>query len=160
MSRYHPESNKRTGRCWVQALCCLSLCCSYLSLDSSPLSPPESMGHWMTRSRPLPAGSCLGKEPRECLAAVISSSALATGAKVLAHLGESTSPRRDGKIPTGKKQKENHGPRLSGICHPDHLTRVVQWTRPGPGPRKKLSRSGEEGKRDQMNLWFPSSVRT
>lgn len=61
MSRYHPESNKRTGRCWVQALCCLSLCGSYPSLDSSPLSPPESMGHWMTRSRPLPAGSCLGR---------------------------------------------------------------------------------------------------
>lgn len=81
-----------------------------LSLDSSPLSPPESMGHWMMRSRPLPAGSCLGREPPECLAAVISSSALATGAKVLAHLGDSMSSRRDWKIPTGKKQKENHGP--------------------------------------------------
>lgn len=80
------------------------------------------------------------------LAAIISSSALAIGANVLTHLGDSKSPRKDWKIPTGKKQKANHvpGPRLGGICHPDRLTRVVQWSRPGPGPRNRQSRSAEE----------------
>jgi hypothetical protein len=72
------------------------------------------------------------------LEAIISNSALAIEAKVLACLGDSKSPRKDWKFPTGKKQRMNHvpGPRLGGTCHSEPLTRVVQRTRPGPGPRK------------------------
>lgn len=61
------------------------------------------------------------------LEAIISSSALAIGAKVLDCLGDSKSRRKDWKFPIGKKQWVNHvpGPRLGGTCHSELLTRVV-----------------------------------
>lgn len=55
----------------------------------------------------------------ETIITIIGSSALAIGAKVLACLGDSKSPRKDWKFPIGKKQRVNHvpGPRLGGTCH-------------------------------------------
>lgn len=62
------------------------------------------------------------------LVAIISSSALAIGAKVLDCLGDSKGPRKDWKFLLGKKQRANHvpGPRLAGTCLSELLTWFVQ----------------------------------